>query len=569
MKIIVLLLLIIFTSNAFSQTYGDSSSGKFDKMSDLANHNKDDEAKKIADELLSGKYGELSGFEKFFALLVVADYYYQKDDYQKASDSYQQFLDFNKNENPKKIDNKKIYIDEAKGKLAELKPKLALASTITTNTAEVTDAAKDEPNKTSETKSLDVNIAAENSSIETDKKETNTDKTVTLTVSGTGKTIEEARLNALRSAIEQAFGAFISSKTEILNDNLVKDEIVSIASGNVQKYNVVSQIEIPNTGYAITLSATVSISKLTSFAESKGVVVEFKGGMFAANMKLQKINEESELIAIKKLTAVSFELLKKSFDYELVVSEPKAVNNSNENYEISFDINTKENQNYDNFKNYFISTIQNIAINNEEYENLNKIGKKVKYLFIDKKIYKLRNEISADILAAFFISTQHILTDFRINSNLGELSYKKRELFLNYVYLSPKGEPQFYISKENTLLYSSALQFIPDVIKQENPSEEKLLELYWDRPSTKYAVLLSIYCEEKLDDKTFDFKTFDTLYDAKYLKEKSINNDSVFFNNVIFFDTKFNSPKFTIKKIFNISELQKIDAFKIEQKSFN
>lgn len=36
------------------------------------------------------------------------------------------------------------------------------------------------------------------------------DKTVTLTVSGSGKTIETARLNALRSAIEQAFGTFIS-----------------------------------------------------------------------------------------------------------------------------------------------------------------------------------------------------------------------------------------------------------------------------------------------------------------------------------------------------------------------
>ena len=59
---------------------------------------------------------------------------------------------------------------------------------------------------------------------------------VTLTTSGTGKTIEEAKNNALRSAIEQAFGAFISSKTEILNDELIKDEVVSITSGNIIKY---------------------------------------------------------------------------------------------------------------------------------------------------------------------------------------------------------------------------------------------------------------------------------------------------------------------------------------------
>ena len=40
-----------------------------------------------------------------------------------------------------------------------------------------------------------------------------TENIVTLTTSGTGKTIEEAKNNALRSAIEQAFGAFISSQS--------------------------------------------------------------------------------------------------------------------------------------------------------------------------------------------------------------------------------------------------------------------------------------------------------------------------------------------------------------------
>jgi hypothetical protein len=48
----------------------------------------------------------------------------------------------------------------------------------------------------------------------------------------------------LRSAIEQAFGAFISSKTEILNDNLVKDEIVSVSNGNIQKFEVLSEAQI-------------------------------------------------------------------------------------------------------------------------------------------------------------------------------------------------------------------------------------------------------------------------------------------------------------------------------------
>ena len=48
---------------------------------------------------------------------------------------------------------------------------------------------------------------------------------VTLTCSGSAKTEAEAINVALRSAIEQTYGAFISSNTRIINDKLVKDEI--------------------------------------------------------------------------------------------------------------------------------------------------------------------------------------------------------------------------------------------------------------------------------------------------------------------------------------------------------
>jgi hypothetical protein len=516
---------------------------------------------------------------KVYASYMIADSYKSLENYSQAYIKFKDYLDILNNSNSfskKDLEKAKANIETI---IADLQTKISNDENkeiknnnqITSNsessdskikaveTTIITDAKVESKNTNTELKST------EDKSVEITKPIPN-EKTVTLTVSGTGKTIEEAKTNALRSAIEQAFGAFISSKTEILNDNIVKDEIVSVANGNVQKYDVVSQVEIPNNGYAITLSATVSITKLTSFAESKGVVVEFKGGMFAANMKLQKINEDAELIAIKNLTTVSFELLKKSFDYKLLVSEPKIVNNSNENYEIYFNVGTEENQNYNSFKNYFISTIQNIAISNEEYENLINAGKKVKYLIIDGKlIYKFRNKISADILTAFFISTQHILTDFRITSNLGELNYKKGDLFLSYYTLDSNGEPKYiYISKANTLLESYVLNYEPDeIIKLERPRENKLLELYSDT-GTEYSKLLSKYSKEKLNDNTFDFKTFETTYNAKYLQEKF-----GLFDDIIFFDTKFNSPKLKLKKIFNLSELQKIDAFKIEKNTFN
>src|SRR5690606_40803599 len=97
------------------------------------------------------------------------------------------------------------------------------------------------------------------------------DQTVTLTVTGQGQTIEEARQNALRSAIELKFGTFISSKTEIVNEDLVRDEIISVSSGNIQKYDILFEGEIPGIGYATTLTATVSVNKLTTFATNNGV----------------------------------------------------------------------------------------------------------------------------------------------------------------------------------------------------------------------------------------------------------------------------------------------------------
>jgi hypothetical protein len=100
------------------------------------------------------------------------------------------------------------------------------------------------------------------------------EKIVSLTVTGQGKTIEEAKQNALRSAVEQAFGAFISSKSEILNDNLIKDEVISVSNGNIQKYSVISEEKITNGSFVISLSAEVSINKLTNFCKSKGVEVE-------------------------------------------------------------------------------------------------------------------------------------------------------------------------------------------------------------------------------------------------------------------------------------------------------
>lgn len=203
------------------------------------------------------------------------------------------------------------------------------------------------------------------------------DKTVTLVVSGQGHTQDEAKQNALRNAIEQAFGTFISSNTEILNDELVRDEIVSVANGNIQKFEVLSEVQIPNGGYVTSLKATVSVTKLTSFVESKGVNVEFKGSLFAFNVKQQMLNEENEVRAVKNMCKVISEISNASFDFKLTVKDPKSINNNNQEWLVLYEVDAIPNENFNSLREYFSSNLQGISMTKKEKENYESLGKNV------------------------------------------------------------------------------------------------------------------------------------------------------------------------------------------------
>lgn len=199
--------------------------------------------------------------------------------------------------------------------------------------------------------------------------------TVTLVASGQGKTKDEAKQNALRSAIEQAFGTFISSKTEIFNDNLVKDEIVSVSNGNIQNYEIISEVQIPNGDFATSLKANVSVTKLTSFVESKGIVAEFKGSILAVNVKQQILNEQNEIKSIGNIVKTCKEILDHSCDFMLVRGEPKQKNNNNNSWAIPITINVKFNKNVEQFYQYLLNSIMGLSMSKDEVLKYNQLGK--------------------------------------------------------------------------------------------------------------------------------------------------------------------------------------------------
>lgn len=208
---------------------------------------------------------------------------------------------------------------------------------------------------------------------------------VSLTVSSDGITKEDAIKKALRNAIEQAFGTFVSAKTAILNDELVKDEIITISKGNIISYEELFSVIMPDGRYFVTIKTNVSISKLADYAINKGAEVEFAGATFGMNLKIMELNKMNEEKIITNMLYEMEQLYKYGFDYSLNIGQPKADGTLTATVMIS------ANGNGDAARNLFFKTINYIAMTDMDKKEYEQYGLGYAYINIAKdkrKIYK-------------------------------------------------------------------------------------------------------------------------------------------------------------------------------------
>lgn len=272
---------------------------------------------------------------------------------------------------------------------------------------------------------------------------------VTLTTNGQGRNQDEATQNALRNAIEQAFGTFISANTEIVNDELIKDEIVSIASGNIKKFEIINQSSIPNGYYTTLLKATVSLNKLSLFAESKGVSSDFKGNLFAANIKMMELYEKNELVAITNMCRILKDVSSKSFKYSLIVGDPilndglwelydhkfNTRTSNKDKWNVPLSINVYANDNFLQFPEIIEKTVKNISMSKSDIENYKKLGKSF-YPFTlitekDKGLYYFRNDKSIEEIKKIIFELTADIANIKIKNEIREstLSYYAKRVY--------------------------------------------------------------------------------------------------------------------------------------------
>ena len=253
---------------------------------------------------------------------------------------------------------------------------------------------------------------------------------ITLIVSADGTTKDEATKVALRSAIEQAYGTFVSSNTELLNDELIKDEVITLSYGNVKSFKELSSEMLPDGNVFTTLQATVCIPQLISYAKSKGAEVEFAGASFAMNLKMEELNKINEEKTIANMLNAMEKLYMTGLEYTIDIVSPKA------NGEMTAEIDVVANENAIKANELFYSTLERITLSKEKIKEYKELGKEVYgigfYPISSTKVYggyrlnkytrtedyTFRSEGSLKLLSQFFNFTYpKAILNIRIDTN--------------------------------------------------------------------------------------------------------------------------------------------------------
>jgi hypothetical protein len=196
---------------------------------------------------------------------------------------------------------------------------------------------------------------------------------VELIVIGTGKDAESSKNNALRNAIEQAFGVFISSTTKVSNDELINDEIVTLSNGNIKKYEIIEQFESPDKLWTTSLRCIVSISTLSNYFEKKGYKTEFNGNLFAFNAKEKELAKQNELKLLNNLIDLIKANSKNLYEYSVEIDNaPKRHEDSY--YKIPYQVNINITSNYNKIYNILLKSLLSISIPKNQIEEYKKIN---------------------------------------------------------------------------------------------------------------------------------------------------------------------------------------------------
>jgi hypothetical protein len=182
---------------------------------------------------------------------------------------------------------------------------------------------------------------------------------------GYGETMESALENALRNAVEEAAGAFMSSTTIVENDEIIKDEVLSLSHGFIKEYRKLAESKELGE-FKTVVAALVTEKQILKTLEAKGIKVDYNAASVFEQYQAWDRMKNDELALAKSLFEIkNIKDFGVAYDYQVAVREPERRGND---YIVKADIVAKSNNNYE-----------------AEYQNLKNILSELSYEVIETK----------------------------------------------------------------------------------------------------------------------------------------------------------------------------------------
>ncbi len=160
---------------------------------------------------------------------------------------------------------------------------------------------------------------------------------------GYGATSEDALQNALQNAVEQAAGAYVSSITEIENDEIIKDEVLSLSHGFIREYRKLSENQFEDE-YKVVVAAIIVEKQMIERLEASGLKVTYNASGLVSDLKEWDNMKENEYKMAKALFDVhemkNYGII---WNYNIRVGEPQR---RGDNYTVKGTVSATTNPNY-------------------------------------------------------------------------------------------------------------------------------------------------------------------------------------------------------------------------------
>ena len=176
------------------------------------------------------------------------------------------------------------------------------------------------------------------------------------------------------------------------------------------------------------MKSIISLDKLNSFVQSKGISVEIEGGLFALNIKQQILNEESEYKVVSEMVGLIHQTMQESFNYTIKSGDPKSADAINKDWEIPLSVTAICNENIDLCANYLIKTLSAISLSTSEVETYKSLNKNVYELSIKylgsktNKIFNFRKINSINTIQLMIANYMFYTSNFLVQCGVEEFT---------------------------------------------------------------------------------------------------------------------------------------------------